>query len=62
LLLLNEAAQGPLVLDSDAVLKGAPDLEILGGIAVLILGGPLPSDEEGAAGREADLIDNDDLQ
>lgn len=38
-------------------LDGAPDLEILGGIASLVLGGSFPSSNEGAPGRKAQLID-----
>lgn len=62
LLLLDETSQGPLVLDSDALLEGAPHFEVLGGVAVLILARSLPRDEERTTRGEADLVDIDDGQ
>lgn len=57
LVLLDKAAQGLLVLGSNTILNGAPDLQVLGSIAILVLGRALPSDEEGTAGGEANFID-----
>ena len=62
LLLLDEAANGLLLRTGNAVLSGTPDLEVLGGVTVLILAGPLPCDDEAAAGREADFVDIEDGQ
>lgn len=57
LLLLDEAAEGLLVGGRDAFLYDTPDLEVLGRIAVLILGRALPCDDKGATRREAELVD-----
>src|SRR5699024_11735061 len=57
LLLLDEAAERLLVPGRNTLLHRAPDLQVLGGIASFILGGPLPGDDKGAKGREAELID-----
>lgn len=47
LLLLNKASNGLLVSSGDAVLDCPPDLEVLGGVAGLILGWPLPGNDKG---------------
>lgn len=60
--LLDVFAEGLLLSSLDALLDGAPHLEVLGGIAVLVLSGALPGDEEGAAGGETELVDVDDGQ
>ena len=57
LLLLDKLADRHLGGSIDAVLDGAPDLEVLGGVAGLVLGRPLPGDDKGAQGREAELVD-----
>lgn len=57
LLLLDELAYGLLGGGVNALLDGAPDLEVLGGIAGVVLGRALPGDEKGALGRKAELVD-----
>lgn len=57
LVLLDELGERLLVGAGDALLHYAPDLEVLGGIAGLILGGSLPCYNEGALWREAQLVD-----
>lgn len=62
LLLLDELAYRHLGGSIDALLHGAPDLEVLGRVAGLVLGGSLPGDDKGAQGREAELVDVDNGQ
>lgn len=62
LLLLDELAYRLLGGGINALLHGAPDLEVLCGIAGLVLGRSLPGDEKGAQGREAELVDVGDGQ
>jgi hypothetical protein len=57
LLLLNKAAEGLLVLTRDTFLYDTPDLEVLGGISVLILGRSFPGDDESTARRETEFVD-----
>lgn len=56
LLLLDEAANGLLIGGSNTILDGAPDLQVLGGVTILIFGRTLPRDEKRALGREAELV------
>lgn len=60
--LLDELANGLLLSTIGELLNGAPDLEILGGIAILILGGALPGAQVGTVGGEAEFVDGRDGQ
>jgi hypothetical protein len=62
LLLLNEAAEGLLVRGRHAVLDGAPNFEVLGGIAILILARALPGNDESATGRETEFVNVEDRE
>jgi hypothetical protein len=62
LLLLNKAAQRLLVLSSDTILYNTPDLEVLGSISVLVLGGAFPGDDESTSGRETEFVDVEDRE
>lgn len=59
LLLLDEATQRLLLGVWNAFLDYSPDFEVLGGITGLVLPGALPGNDEGATGREVELIDVD---
>lgn len=50
-----------LLFGSVSILDDAPDLEVLGGIAALVLGGTLPGAQIGALGRECQLVDRGQL-
>jgi hypothetical protein len=62
LLFLNKAAQGLLILTSNALLYNTPDLEVLGGIAILILARALPGNDESATGRETEFVNVEDRE
>lgn len=62
LLLLNKLANGQLVGGGNAVLDGAPNLQVLGGISGFIFAGALPGDEESTERGEAKLVDVEDGQ
>lgn len=62
LLLLDETTEGLLIGSGNTILNCAPNLQVLGGIAVVVLGRTLPRDEEAALGREAKLVDVEDRQ
>ncbi len=55
--LLHELSKRLLLSIVGNVLDDAPDLEVLGGIAVLVLGGALPCAQVSALGRESQIID-----
>lgn len=60
--LLDELANGLLLSIIGELLDGAPDLEVLGSIAILILGGALPGAQVGTVGGEAEIVDGRDGQ
>ena len=60
--LLHKLANGLLLSIISDLLDGAPDLEVLGRIAILILGGALPGAQVGAVGGEAEIVDLGDGQ
>lgn len=51
------ADHGAVLVVLGLVGHGPPDLEVLDGIAVVVLGGTLPRDDVCAEGREAQLVD-----
>lgn len=57
LLLLDEAANGLLISGSNTIFDCAPDLQVFGGVAIVILGRTLPRDDKGTLRREAELVD-----
>lgn len=62
LLLLDKATKRLLLAIGNTILDGAPNLQVLGRIAILILSRALPGDEEAAARREANFVDVEDRQ
>jgi hypothetical protein len=60
--LLDELSERLLLGALGQVLDGAPDLEVLGGVAVFVLGRAFPRAQICPTGREAELVDGRDRE